>query len=478
MKNSRSPIKKFSLHNLIFAGIVIGAGAGYLLNLLDHESALYRESIWWLNLFGPTLFIGALKMVIAPLILASIISGIVSLKKVSDLGRIGRRIFLYYVSTTCIAVSIGLLLVLVIQPGKKGTSLTIRKQRKAEIAALEKVFADETRNEAKKAGKYTAAFRTWLRNREASSLASGSESDRWQRISTAEKNTPGSLFKENIIKPMLENPVAALAGTNSLGIILFALLLGIAIVSIGESGTQVASFFQGLNKAIMQLTRWIMALSPFCILCIVAELIAGHGLSVFSSLSWYCITVIAGIGVHVLFLFALAWILGGTPPGTLWSGIREAWMIAFSTRSSAATLPVTMKCTTENLSVSPQVANFSLPIGATMNMDGTALYEGVAIIFLLQIYTGLADVPIALGGTATLIVFITAVLASIGAAAVPAAGLVTMVLVANAVGLPVYYIPLIFAVDAFLDMFRTSTNVLGDTVGSIVVNRFEKDPGD
>jgi Na+/H+-dicarboxylate symporter len=119
------------------------------------------------------------------------------------------------------------------------------------------------------------------------------------------------------------------------------------------------------------------------------------------------------------------------------------------------------------------VANFTLPVGATMNMDGTALYEGVAVIFLLQIYSGLADVPVALGGMVTLLVFITAVLASVGAAAVPDAGLVTMVLVANAVGLPVYYIPIIFAVDAFLDMFRTSTNVLGDAVGCIVVHRFE-----
>jgi Na+/H+-dicarboxylate symporter len=149
-------------------------------------------------------------------------------------------------------------------------------------------------------------------------------------------------------------------------------------------------------------------------------------------------------------------------------------MIAFTTRSSAATLPVTMENVTNNLGVSPKVANFTLPLGATMNMDGTALYEGVAVIFLIQIYGGLDDVPIIMTAATTFLIFITAVLASIGAAAVPNAGLVTMVIVANAVGLPIYYIPLILAVDGVLDMFRTSTNVLGDSVGAIVVNRLER----
>jgi Na+/H+-dicarboxylate symporter len=183
--------------------------------------------------------------------------------------------------------------------------------------------------------------------------------------------------------------------------------------------------------------------------------------------------VIGGIVIHVAVLLAIAKFIGGVGPLRLWRGIREAWMIAFTTRSSAATLPVTIENVTEKIGVSPKVANFSLPLGATMNMDGTALYEGVAVIFLIQIFGGLADVPIAMTMGVTLVVFVTAVLASVGAAAVPDAGLVTMVLVASAVKLPIYYIPIIFAVDAFLDMFRTSTNVLGDSVGAVVVNRLE-----
>jgi Na+/H+-dicarboxylate symporter len=183
---------------------------------------------------------------------------------------------------------------------------------------------------------------------------------------------------------------------------------------------------------------------------------------------------LGGIAVHVGVLVTICATIGGVGPVRLVKGIREAYMIAFTTRSSAATLPVTIANVTENLNVSPKVANFSLPLGATMNMDGTALYEGIAVIFLIQIYGGLDDVSITMTAMTTLLIFVTAVLASVGAAAVPDAGLVTMVLVASAVHLPIHYIPLIFAVDAFLDMFRTSTNVLGDTVGAIVVNRLER----
>ena len=150
-------------------------------------------------------------------------------------------------------------------------------------------------------------------------------------------------------------------------------------------------------------------------------------------------------------------------------------MIAFSTRSSAATLPVTMECVEHKLGVRKEAANFILPLGATINMDGTALYEGVAVIFLIQLFGGMPGTEITLTPTLTVVIFLTAVLASVGAAAVPDAGLITMVLVANAVGLSVEYIPLIFAVDAFLDMFRTSTNIMGDSVGAIVIDRLEGD---
>jgi Na+/H+-dicarboxylate symporter len=277
------------------------------------------------------------------------------------------------------------------------------------------------------------------------------------------------------VKPLLANPFWSLSQSppNALGIIFFSLLMGIACTVVGTPAQPVVRFFKGLNTVMMTITHWLMLVSPVAIGCIVAKLVADTGPTVFASLGWYSGTVVGGILVHVVVLLMICRFVGGIGPLELWGGLREAWMIAFSTRSSAATLPVTIANVTENLKVSPKVANFSLPLGATMNMDGTALYEGVAVIFLIQIYGGLDDVLITMTAVTTFLIFITAVLASVGAAAVPDAGLVTMVMVAAAVNLPIYYIPLIFAVDAVLDMFRTSTNVLGDSVGAIVVNRLE-----
>jgi Na+/H+-dicarboxylate symporter len=208
----------------------------------------------------------------------------------------------------------------------------------------------------------------------------------------------------------------------------------------------------------------------------VAALVGEKGTAVFKSVAWYVLTVLAGIGCHVVFLLLLVWFAGGKSPWAFLRGIRRAWAVAFATRSSAATLPVTMECVHEELGVPSKVTNFVLPLGATVNMDGTALYEGVAVLFLIQLFGGLTGVPGDISAVMTVIIFVTAVLASIGAAAVPDAGLVTMVLVANAVGLDPRYIAIIFAVDAFLDMFRTSTNVMGDSIGAVVVARLMGKP--
>jgi Na+/H+-dicarboxylate symporter len=276
------------------------------------------------------------------------------------------------------------------------------------------------------------------------------QGDRYKRVMHKRDRGSFEMFVEDIVQPMLTNPFESLTTRNSLGIIFFALLLGLVCMAVGEAAGPLIRVFQAANHVILRLTYWLMSISPFAIFCLMSSIVARHGPEVFETLGWYC----------------------GTPWRFL-RGIRDAWAIAFATRSSAATLPVTMRCVTKNLGVSPKVANFTLPVGATVNMDGTALYEGVAIIFLIQIYGGMDDVGITLAGTVTLIIFITAVLASVGAAAVPDAGLVTMVLVATAVHLPIYYLPFIFAVDAFLDMFRTSTNIMGDAVGAVVVDRLE-----
>jgi DAACS family dicarboxylate/amino acid:cation (Na+ or H+) symporter len=221
----------------------------------------------------------------------------------------------------------------------------------------------------------------------------------------------------------------------------------------------------------MLITRWIMWGAPFFIFCLVASLVAKHGPAVFGTLGWYVVTVLVGIACHVGVLLAICRFVGGLSPWAFLKGIRRAWAVAFTTRSSAATLPVTIDCVENEVGVPRKVADFVLPIGATVNMDGTALYEGVAVIFLIQLFGGMPGVPIELTPVMTGVIFLTAVLASIGAAAVPDAGLVTMVLVAGAVGLDASYIVLVFAVDALVDMFRTSTNVMGDSVGAVVVAR-------
>ena len=475
---------KLKLHNLIFfgmaLGVIVGLGLWWIkkqaLNAGGPEPSLFTYTVWWLDLLGPTIFMGALKMIIAPLILASIVAGVTSLPDVKQLGAIGWKTMVYYVCTTMIAVVIGLVLVLTIRPGEKGAAQKIRKDRVATLEKRRTEFRNLQQQEPLDAnGRPTAAYLVWLGQQEGVTQAGGREAARYNKLANARNRTAGDIFKKDLLQQLLMNPFQALVERNSLGIIFFSLLLGIACIVVGgQVAGSVIAFFQGLNAVIMKVTHWLMSISPFAIGCIVAWLVAKNGPEIFETLGWYCVTVIGGILIHVIVLVTIAATMGGVRPLRLWRGIREAWMVAFTTRSSAATLPITIANTTEKLNVSPKVAGFSLPLGATMNMDGTALYEGVAVIFLIQIYGGLDDVTITMTAMTTFLIFITAVLASVGAAAVPDAGLVTMVLVASAVHLPIYYIPLIFAVDAFLDMFRTSTNVLGDTVGAIVVNRLER----
>ena len=445
------------------------------------SGGIYANMVWWLNLFGTTLFMSALKMLIAPLIFASIVAGVVSLPGLDQLKSIGFKTFAYYCCTTLCAVTIGLVAVLVIQPGHKASSEKLTQRRQLELDEREAeyvetvgkpVFLDTVDEDGKPIA--DPEFLVWLSKEEAKKAGTGHDAELSERLAHATKLSPGDMFKNQLIKPMLTNPFESLAERNSLGLIAFAVLMGIAVVLVGEPARPVKEFFTAFNEVILWITKKLMAFAPFCVMCLVAELLAKNGTDVFAPLAWYCITVLVGIALHVALLFGIAATLGRCPPRRLWNGIREAWMIAFTTRSSAATLPVTMRCVNDNLEVDERVSNFALPVGATMNMDGTALYEGIAVIFILQLYSTMVDVPIELGGVITLIIFVTAVLASVGAAAVPDAGLITMVLVATAIGLPAYYIPIIYAVDAFLDMFRTSTNVLGDTVGCVVVDNLER----
>jgi len=460
---------RFRLHNLIFVfmglGIVLGL---FLTGVEDKNVGWYTTTLQALDFVGKTVFIGLLKMIIAPLILVSIVAGVTSIPSFGDAGRIGLRTFAYYVSTTTIAVALGLVLVLTIRPGDQEGAVQVRERRTAELEQRRAEFRTATAQDPETE---RHAYLTWLIEREGRG-----GSDQYKRVVSKRDRSTFDMFVEDIVQPMLMNPFQALAERNSLGIIFFALLLGLVCMAVGPPAKPLIDLFQAANHVVLRVTTWLMAISPLAVFCLIAAIVARHGPEVFQTLGWYCGTVIGGILLHAGLLLAICALIGRMNPWTFLAGFREAWAIAFATRSSAATLPVTVRCMTRNLGVSPKVANFTLPVGATINMDGTALYEGVAVIFLIQIYGGMDDVGITLAGGAILVIFITAVLASVGAAAVPDAGLVTMVLVATAVHLPVYYLPFIFAVDAFLDMFRTSVNVMGDAVGAVVVDRFERPP--
>ncbi|MBN1844108.1 MAG: dicarboxylate/amino acid:cation symporter [Sedimentisphaerales bacterium] len=425
------------LHWLIFIGMLAGVLLGLILSRMGATPAQQR-TIAVLDLFGQTLFIGALKMIVAPLIFFSILSAITSLASAGRIWNLGGKTLVYYLATTSVAVAIGLILVLTIRPGHTARRDEIRQHWQEQKVTLQQRYGEQE-----------------------------------EKIAQAERQGALELLRRNLERVIM-NPFASLAENQSLGIIFFAIVLGIAIVAVGPAAQPVVPVIGAINAAIMKLTGWIMAGSPFFILCLIASLVGSLGAGVFETLLWYVLTVLLGIAAHVAVLLGLCRVLGNCSPLRFLRGIRQAWMVAFATRSSAATLPVTIHCVQDNLEVSPTTAKFVLPLGATINMDGTALYEGVAVLFLIQLFGGMPGAEITLSPVLTMVIFLTAVLASIGAAAVPDAGLVTMVLVAQAVGLSVEYIPMIFAVDALLDMFRTSTNVLGDSVGSVIIDRWTR----
>jgi Na+/H+-dicarboxylate symporter len=393
----------FSEHRLIIA-ILIGAIAGIICGWLFGPAMV---SVAWIG----DLFLDTLKMMIIPLIVAAVISGVTSLGDIRKLGKVGGVTLLYYAATTACAVLIGLFVVNLIQPGKG-------------IETLSDVVPQ----------------------------------------TIADKEGTGFV---DIIQSLIEpNIISAAADTKLLPVIVFCLLFAAALTTIGEKNVTIIRFFDGLNEVMMKLVIWVMAFAPIGIFALIAGQIgrAGGGLAVKNELlavGSYCFTVILGLTLHFILLFIILIIFSNRGRDYLIKLLR-ALFTAFGTASSSATLPLTMECALE-AGVDKRSVKFVLPIGATVNMDGTALYESVAVMYIAQAYgieMGLADQAI---------IFITATLAAIGAAGIPQAGLVTMLIVLNAVHLPVEGIGMILAVDWFLDRFRTTVNVWGDSVGAAVI---------
>jgi proton glutamate symport protein len=365
------------------------------------------------------IFIRLLKAIIIPLILASMVAGIVSLGNIRKLGRIGLKTFVYYMATTTLAVGVGLVLVNLMTPG---AGVDMEVETAADLSDRE----------------------VHLPDREVPSV-----------LTIIMDIVPANLFD-------------AMAKDKVLSIIFFSLLLGVAISSVGEKGRPLVTLFEAFNSVMMKITGWIMHLAPFGVFALMAHTIGTMGLSVIKPLVVYMATVVLGLLIHAcITLPLLLRAFGKYSPVKFIKDVFSAVATAFSTASSAATLPITMDCLQENTGVSNKVTSFVLPLGATINMDGTALYEAVAAMFIAQAYG--IDLSIA----QQLIIMLTATLASIGAAAIPGAGLVTMVIVLKAVNLPLEGIGMILAVDRILDMLRTAVNVWGDACGAAIVARLE-----
>ena len=393
--------------NKLVIAIFIGGLAGIMCGWLFGPKML---AIAWIG----DLFLDALKMMIIPLIVGAVISGVTSLGDVRKLGKVGGITLLYYASTTACAVLIGLIMVNVIQPGD-GIN-----------------YQTETISES-------------ISNRDSINLTE---------------------LVRSLISP---NIISAASNTQLLPIIVFCLLFGAALTTLGKNKTTIINFFDALNEAMMKLVIWIMVFAPLGVFCLVAGQFGkvGGGSVIKNELAAvgsYFFTVILGLTCHFLLLFIILIVFSKQGREYLFKLLR-ALLTAFGTASSSATLPLTMKCALE-AGIDKRSVKFVLPIGATINMDGTALYESVAVMFIAQTY------GISMGMEQQVIIFITATLAAIGAAGIPQAGLVTMLIVLNAVNLPAEGIGLILAVDWLLDRFRTTVNVWGDSVGAAIVETY------
>jgi len=412
-------MKKLPLHWKILLGMLFGVLFGLLLSQFEWGRDLVVD---WIKPFG-TIFINVLKLIAVPLILASLIKGVSDLKDITQLSSMGSRTIGLYLMTTLTAVTIGLSIVNLIKPGN--------------------TISDETRTELLSAYASDAAAK--------------------QTVAAAQKEA-GPL--QALVDMVPSNIFAAMQDNgNMLQVIFFAIFFGIGIVLIPQKKSQsVKDFFDALNEVILKLIDLIMIAAPYGVFALLAALVAEAPSSdLIKALGLYTITVLLGLLCMLFFYIILVRLVTGEKIGFFLKGISPAQLLAFSTSSSAATLPVTMERVHEHLGVEEDVSSFVLPIGATINMDGTSLYQAVAAMFIAQAF----GMDLSLG--AQLGIIATATLASIGSAAVPGAGMVMLVIVLAQAGIPEAGLALIFAVDRPLDMCRTSINVTGDASVSIIV---------
>ncbi|MEZ4975867.1 MAG: dicarboxylate/amino acid:cation symporter [Flavobacteriaceae bacterium] len=412
-------MKKLALHWQILIGMVLGVVFALVMTNFSFGKQLITD---WIKPFG-TIFINLLKLIAVPLILASLIKGVSDLKDISKLSKMGGRTIGLYLLTTVIAVSIGLAIVNIVEPGK--------------------TITEQTRNE----------------------LVESYKGDANSKIAAADKQKEAGPLQalEDLVPSNIFN--AASDNGNMLQVIFFAIFFGIGLILIPENKAKpVKDFFDGFNEVILKLIDIIMLAAPYGVFALLAALVVeSPSADLFKALAWYALCVVFGLMLMLVFYTLLVYFFTGKTPKFFLNGISPAQLLAFSTSSSAATLPVTMERVEEHLGVEEEVTSFVLPIGATINMDGTSLYQAVAAVFIAQAFGMHLDFATQLG------IIATATLASIGSAAVPGAGMVMLVIVLAQAGIPEAGLALIFAVDRPLDMCRTTVNVTGDATVSMLV---------
>lgn len=425
LSESTEDIMEQKLWLKILIGMALGVFVGYLLSkdglaLIPEDQAL----IWaeWLGLPG-LLFLGLIKMVIVPLVICSIILGIAESGDMDFLKKIGLRIIPYFILTTAVSITIGLTLVNIIQPGD---------------------FIDKTLVDGAMTSAEAAAIPT----------------ERFDDLT----------IPQRIANMIPTNPAKAQVERDMLQIVIASILVGIALITIpAKSAKPMKDLCISGQVLTMKIISWAMAIAPYAVFGLLADITIKTGLSALVSVGVYALTVLLGLACMLIFYLLIVSLFSNIKPIEFIKGIKEAQLLAFSTSSSAATMPFSIKASEENLKIKPEISRFIIPLGATINMDGTALYQAVAALFLCQVF----GIDLTMGQT--VILLLTTVGASIGTPATPGVGLVVLATILSGLGVPAAGIALIIGVDRILDMCRTTVNVTGDITASAVMDRWIKE---
>lgn len=403
-----------SLNSQILIGAIFGILAGLYFHRLGINHSAVQTGLYFSGLVS-TLFVDLLKMILIPLVFCSISVGIANLRQHQQIHRVWTTTLVFFVASMSIAIILALVATNYFEPGK---------------------------------GMHLAMFDHAMQNFQA-------------------KQLPLPEFFAQFLHGLFMNPFAALAQGNILAVVTFAMVLGVALIIGGERYKNILHLLQETLELTMRIVSWVMVLAPFGIAALLIKLVATQDLVILDSLAKFIALVIGTTLLHgTVILPLILYLVTGKTPLWFWRGAREALITAFATSSSSATLPVSMRCVTQHLHVRPEIAGFVLPLGTTVNMDGTALYEAAAALFIAN----LAGIELNL--VRQLIVFFTAMIGAMGAPGIPSAGMVTMVMVLQSVGLPAEAIAILLPIDRLLDTVRTAVNVEGDMVGSLVVQKW------